>query len=196
MRRGQLLDVAMAIVRDRGADELTLVSLAAAAGVSRPVAYDHFSTRAGLLLALFQQLEDRHVRALRDALLGAPAQLHSVAAVISDAYLNCLAELGPEASALSAALKGSDEMAAWQRLMMAEYVEMMGAALRPFSTLGEAELNLLCVGLLGAAEAIAREMQCGRVTEPEAAAALSSLITQSVDARAAGAPGERRKRTR
>ena len=49
-RREQLLDVAVAIVRTQGADGLTLVTLAEAAGVSRPITYDHFGTRPGLLL--------------------------------------------------------------------------------------------------------------------------------------------------
>lgn len=44
-RREQLLDTAMAIVRAHGTDSLTLLSLAEAAGVSRPVVYDHFGTR-------------------------------------------------------------------------------------------------------------------------------------------------------
>lgn len=46
-RREQLLEAAVTVVRTRGADGLTLVTLAEAAGVSRPIVYDHFGTRAG-----------------------------------------------------------------------------------------------------------------------------------------------------
>ena len=179
-RREQLLDVAMAIVREHGADELSLVTLAARAGVSRPVAYEHFSTRAGLLLALFQRLEDRYMQALRDALQSAPDELDSVADVMSRAYFNCHADLGSEAPAISAALKGSEEMANQQRVMIDQYVEIMCSALRPFSSLGKGKLRLACVGLLGAAEAMAHEVQIERVSKAVAVSALSLLIARSV----------------
>lgn len=181
-RREQLLETAMAIVRERGADELTLVTLAAEAGVSRPVAYEHFSTRAGLLLALFQWLEDRYVRALKEALAAVPHDLGVLAEVMSKAYFNCLTDLGPEAPAISAALKGSEEMAAQQRIMIDEYVEIMWRALRPFSSFDTQQLRLTCIGLLGAAEAIAREVQDGRATQAAGTAAFSSLIATSVKA--------------
>ena len=179
-RREQLLDAAMAIVRKDGADALSLVTLAAKAGVSRPVAYDHFSTRAGLLLALFQRLEARYVQALREALDTGPRELGATADVMSKAYFNCLANLGPEAPAISAALKGSEEMAAQQRAMIDEYVGIMCQALKPFAGLDSKGLHLTCIGLLGAAEAIAREQQEGRTTQAAAIAAFSSLIAKSV----------------
>lgn len=169
----------MTIIRERGADALTLVTLAAKAGVSRPVAYDHFSTRAGLLLALFQQLEEQYVQALRDALHTAPRDLASVARLMAKAYFDCLANLGPEAPAISAALKGSDEMATQQLAMIDEYVEIMCQALQPFSSLDADRLRLSCVGLLGAAEAIARERHDGRVSEAAAIDVFSALIAKS-----------------
>lgn len=79
MRREQLLDVALTIVREQGADELTLGNLALRAGVSRPVAYEHFATRAGLLIALFQRLENSYVRALKEGLAAARPKLETVA---------------------------------------------------------------------------------------------------------------------
>lgn len=170
----------MAIVRQDGADALSLVTLAAKAGVSRPVAYDHFSTRAGLLLALFQRLEARYVQALRGALDTGPRELGATADVMSKAYFNCLANLGPEAPAISAALKGSEEMASQQRAMIDEYVGIMCQALQPFSDLDRRGLRLACIGLLGAAEAIAREQQEGRTKQAAAIAAFSSLIAKSV----------------
>ncbi|PLP57194.1 TetR/AcrR family transcriptional regulator [Mesorhizobium loti] len=179
-RREQLLDAAMTIVREEGADALSLVTLAAKAGVSRPVAYDHFSTRARLLLALFQRLEEQYVQALRDALNTGPRELGATANLMSRAYFNCLANLGPEAPALSAALKGSEEMASQQRAMIDEYVGIMCQALQPFTGLDTAGLRLTCIGLLGAAEAIAREQQEGHIPEAAAIAAFSSLIARGV----------------
>ncbi len=181
-RREQMLDVAMAIVRTDGADGLTLGTLAAKAGVSRPIAYDHFGTRAGLLLALSQRLEDRYVQALRDALRAAPHDIRAIADVMSRAYFNCQADLGPEAPAVSAALKGNEAMAAQQRAMIDDYVDIMCRALQPLSPLGAEALKLTCIGLLGAAEAIARETHDGRVSAETATAAFSSLIAASTGA--------------
>lgn len=182
-RREQLLDVAMTVVREEGADALTLVTLAARAGVSRPVAYDHFSTRSALMIALFQRLEDRYVQALRDALAAAPRDLSAVADLISRTYFNCEAELGPEAPSISAALKGSEEMATQQRAMIEEYVDLMCRALQPFSSLGTEALRLTCIGLLGAAEAIARERHDSRVSATVAIDAFSSLIANGPEGR-------------
>ncbi|MFC9895746.1 TetR/AcrR family transcriptional regulator [Nocardia sp. NPDC127579] len=174
-RREQLLDVAMTIVRERGADELTLLTLAEAAGVSRPIVYDHFGTRPGLLLALYQRLEQRHraetARALRDA-EPAPA---AVAGVLSAAYFACATEM-PEFTAVSAALKGDREMEARQRELLEHYTELMAGALRPYSSLEPAALQLRCVGVLGAAESIAAELNSGRIGAPAAVAALTDLI--------------------
>jgi AcrR family transcriptional regulator len=47
-RREQLLDTALAIVREQGTDAITLSYVAERAGVSKPIAYGHFGTRAGL----------------------------------------------------------------------------------------------------------------------------------------------------
>jgi AcrR family transcriptional regulator len=178
-RREQLLDVAMEIVRDSGANELTLGNLAAKAGVSRPIAYGHFETRTGLLLALFKRLEDNYVSALRGALQAAPHALSEVADLISNAYFNCLTDFGPEGLAISAALKGTDEMAAQQRTMHQEYLELMCNALRPFSKLGQDHLRLICVGLLGAAEALASEAQTIQA-DAIAMALFSDLIEKSI----------------
>lgn len=197
-RREQLLDMAMTIVRDEGADALTLGTLAARAGVSRPVAYDHFATRPGLLLALFQRLEDRYVRALRDALAAGPRDLRAVAEVMSRAYFNCLTALGPEAPAISAALKGSEEMAAQQRAMIETYVDIMCRALQPFSRYGPDALRLTCVGLLGAAEAMAREWHDGRIAEAAAIDAFASLVASGIGSGSGEGtswPGEHRVRS-
>ncbi|RKH92133.1 TetR/AcrR family transcriptional regulator, partial [Corallococcus sp. AB038B] len=63
-RREQLLDIAQTIVREEGTDALTLGYLAERAGVSKPIAYEHFKTRSGLLIALYAQIDARQVSAL------------------------------------------------------------------------------------------------------------------------------------
>jgi AcrR family transcriptional regulator len=69
-RRRQLLAMALIIVREEGADRLTLGHLATRAGVSKPIAYEHFGTRTGLLAALYKALDAQHTQALQAALSG------------------------------------------------------------------------------------------------------------------------------
>ena len=57
-RRRQMLDVATRIAGSEGVERLTIVGLAAEAGVSRQLVYDHFSDLAGLVWAV---LIDRFV---------------------------------------------------------------------------------------------------------------------------------------
>jgi AcrR family transcriptional regulator len=174
-RREQLLDTALEIVRAHGPDGLTLVTLAEAAGVSRPITYDHFGTRAGLLLALYRRLDERHRAALAEALQTAPPTPGVLAHVLSAAYFACATDI-PEFAAVSAALKGNPDMEATQHELLEGYTAVMATALAPHSTLPSEALRLRCVGVLGAAEAIAAELHQERTTSDEAVAALTDLI--------------------
>jgi AcrR family transcriptional regulator len=174
-RREQLLDTALGIVRAHGADGLTLVTLAEAAGVSRPIAYDHFGTRSGLLLALYRRLDDRHRAAVTEALRTAEPTPRAVAKVMSAAYFACATDM-PELTAVSAALKGNPEAEAVQHELVDSYTEVMAAAMAPHTNLPAEALRLRCIGVLGAAEAIAAELNRGRTTAADAVSALADLI--------------------
>ena len=62
-RRRRLLNVALAIVCEEGADRLTLGHLATRAGVSKPITYEHFGTWSGLLAELLRSLDEEQVSA-------------------------------------------------------------------------------------------------------------------------------------
>lgn len=64
-RRQQLLETARLIVREEGADRLTLGHLAVRAGVSKPVTYEHFETRTGLLIELYRWIDTERIAAFR-----------------------------------------------------------------------------------------------------------------------------------
>lgn len=174
-RREQLLDAALTIVRTQGADGLTLVTLAEAAGVSRPITYDHFGTRGGLLLALYRRLDERHRAAVVQALRTAAPTAGAVARILSTAYFACATDM-PEFTAVSAALKGNPELEAIQHELLDSYTNVMAAALAPHAGLPAEALQLRCVGLLGAAEAIAAELNRERTSAPDAVTALADLI--------------------
>lgn len=175
-RREQLLDTAQLIAREEGTDALTLGHLAQQAGVSKPIAYEHFATRSGLMIALYKQINERQVRLLAEALAQTPKRLEDVIGVMALAYMDCYTAVGPEWHAIAAALKGDSEMDAYQQDLVDSYVDFYCSALAPFSQLAESELRRRCVGIIGAAEAISRDMVRGRIDEATAADDLASLM--------------------
>jgi AcrR family transcriptional regulator len=175
-RRQQLLDVARSIVRDEGTDALTLVSLAERANVTRPVTYEHFKTRSGLLIALARHIDDRQVELFREALAKTQPRLAEVARVASSAYMRCVTQVGREWHALTAALQGDAEMDAVQHELLERYAELYCEVLAPCTKVPRRELKRRCVAIIGAAEALAREMLLEQLEEETAASTLRSLI--------------------
>jgi AcrR family transcriptional regulator len=180
-RREQLLDIAMVIVREDGADALTLGRLAERAGVSKPVAYEHFGTREGLLIDLYRRIDAVQVAAVLKALERVPRRLGDVARLVSEAYMSCYADAGPEWHAIAAALKGDERMDAAQQELVDGYIALYTNALAPFSGLSREELRLRCAGIIGAAEAISRDMIRGRTDAASAVASLTALIVNGIE---------------
>lgn len=179
-RRRQLLDTAKSIVRDEGVDALSLGRLAERAGISKPVAYDHFDSRDTLLTDLYREIDEAQVDALRRALAERAGCLDEIARIIGDSYMACSLALGGEWHAIAAALQGSESMEKIQRELIDVYVSLVGDALAPFASARGDDLRLICVGLHGAAESIAREMALGRVSKSRAVAALATIINGSL----------------
>jgi hypothetical protein len=113
------------------------------------------------------------------ALQGADPGAGAIARVMSAAYFACATDM-PEFTAVSAALKGNPEAEALQHELLDRYAEVMVAAMAPHSTLAADALHLRCIGVLGAAEAIAVELTRGRTTAQDAVTALADLIVGSL----------------
>jgi AcrR family transcriptional regulator len=183
-RRRQLLDAALLIVRDEGADRLTLGHLALGAGVSKPVVYEHFGTRSGLLIELYKWIDVEQERKLRDALATGERTLAETVEVLAAAYIHCSADTSGEWLAVGAALAGSEEKDSAFQELIDGYVQLFATALQPHSLLKPAELERYCVGLVGAGEALSSAMVRGTCTEAEAAEAFAALIPGGLRARA------------
>ncbi|WP_199708171.1 TetR/AcrR family transcriptional regulator [Teichococcus wenyumeiae] len=175
-RRRQLLDTALLIVREEGADRLTLGHLAARAGVSKPVAYDHFGTRSGLLIELYRWIDMERVNAFREAMTTGERSLEECARVLAAAYIHCAADKTDEFHAVGAALAGSEEKARVFQELLDNSVQMFVSVLQPHSTLSAAELERRCIGLVGAGEALSAALVRGNFNEAEAAGVFASLI--------------------
>lgn len=186
-RGSQLLDVAAALVRDQGADALTLGRLAEAAGVSRPVAYQHFQTRAGLLLALYRRLDAAQSEATQAALQSGADTLDDVVDILSAAYVNCGFNSAPELRGITAALTAIIEMDEFLRSERERYAQLYRQRLARFSDLPEREGKVLLLAVLGAADALIREVVAQRLTRDEAITGVRTLMMAAVR----GAQGHR-----
>ena len=179
-RRAQLLNTAYAIVREHGTDALTLGALAKEAGVSKPIAYSHFETRSGLLIALYQEINERRMAAVAADLSDTPANLPAIARMMAAAYMACHAALGSEWHAIGAAMQGDAAMHACHERIIDGYVDFFHSALAPVSSLKSEPLRRRCICIIGAAEALSAAMVRGRVSERLAAADLESLIVAAL----------------
>ncbi len=105
-RRAQLVGIARDVIATEGTDALTLAYLASRAGISKPVVYDHFSSRSALLLSLYQDFDQRHLADLHAALAHTPPDLRQRVEAIATAHVACIVSQGVELSGVAAALGG------------------------------------------------------------------------------------------
>lgn len=173
-RHAQLLDVSRDLIRDDGTDELTLARLADRAGVTKPLVYDHFGDRSGVLAELYRAFEARQRGTLAAALDGAAPTLGAVATVVAGAYVDCCLAEGRELADVVSALAGSPTLDALRQEAQDEYLGMCRDALTPHSrALDAAGL----VGLVGAGDALGRAAITGRISAARARAALTKVVT-------------------
>ena len=171
-RRAQLMQTALAIVRDVGTEALTLAHLAERAGVTKPIAYEHFGTRAGLLVALFRDHDDKTTEAIRTALATGGTTLENVASILSTAYVDACLSMGPEINAIFDALSASEETQEFRRSWRDFLVSEFRTAFAPFVKLPRRQSTALLIGILGAAESLTEAAGADRLTRSETIEAL------------------------
>lgn len=175
-RNRQLMDVAWSIVRGEGTDALTLGYLAKCAGVTKPVVYDHFGTRTGLLGALYREYDSRQHALMDQALKASGKSLPAVAKVIAVAYVNCVMEMGREMPGVSAALAGSPELDNLKKEHEAAFLVKCRNTLQPFSKqpIGPAGMR----ALLGTAEAVSFAAASGELDPTDAENEIYDVIVR------------------
>lgn len=178
-RHRQLLDVAWRLIRDEGTEALTLGRLAEEAAVTKPVVYDHFRTRAGLLAALYLEFDQRQ-RAIMDAALEASEpSLVGRATVIASSYVDCVLVQGREIPGVIASLASSPELEKIKREWEAIFMEKCRALLAPFA--GPDAITLAGLrAMLGAAEALSYAAANGEITAKQAQDELFETIVAMV----------------
>ena len=184
-RQRQLLDVAWRLVRDEGTEALTLGRLAEQAGVTKPVVYDHFSTRSGLLAALYKEFDARQTALMDAALKTNEPTLLATAALIASSYVDCVLLQGREIPGVIAALASSPELEKIKREYEAIFMNKCRMALAPFAGAG-AITSAGLRAMLGAAEALSHAAAAGEITPEQAQDELFDTIVAMVDRIARG----------
>ncbi|MGF6691733.1 AcrR family transcriptional regulator [Metapseudomonas resinovorans] len=179
-RQRQLLDTAWQLIREEGTDALSLGRLAEQAGVTKPVVYDHFGTRAGLLAALFMEFDARQTAAMDAALQASEESLQGRAGVIASSYVECVLLQGREIPGVIAALAGSPELESIKCGFESVFLEKCRDALVPFAG-GNGVATAGLRAMLGAAEALSHAAATGEITPQEAQDELRETIVAMVE---------------
>ena len=177
-RRADLLRTAKAIVLRDGVAALTLANLAAACGVSKPIAYNHFGSRERLLAELYQELGAEHEVSARAALAtmqrqgGHPEQ---AAQTIASALIECLVQNGSLYDAIMAALIASPDGARLSEELNEAIVSAYAATLGELG-IGPDRSRVLVRAMIGAAEGLVSAISRGEARPAEAIAILARLV--------------------
>lgn len=180
MRRSLMLEAAVEIVRNEGTEALTLAYLAEKCGVTKPIAYQHFGTRSGLLVALYHQLgalqADAAAKAL-DSNARGQMDLAELSRTLSTAFVDCILENGAHFSAISAALAATAETSDFRHAIREEYIELYRKALAPLTDVPDHLLTIRLTAFLGAAELLMETVARGLATRDEAIATLADMLS-------------------
>ncbi|MDU6924541.1 TetR/AcrR family transcriptional regulator [Franconibacter helveticus] len=182
-RYEQLTEMAWRIIRQEGTEALTLGHLAACAGVTKPVVYDHFTSRAGLLAALYRDYDQRQTAKMNEALRNAEPKLETLASVIAEAYVACVLHQGREMPSVMAALNGTPELEKLRQEYAVSFIRQCRDIFAPFcgdKPLADAPLW----AMFGAAETLSWAAAKEMITEQQARDELLEAIIAMVQRQA------------
>lgn len=184
-RRAQLLDTAERLLVAGGTDALRMDHVARAAGVTRPVVYEHFGNRDGLVIALLE----RHAQRIAEHQPHAARDTRSFEERLRDAtraYLTIARTHGP---ALRALLDGGDLSPAVEqarRSIRARGVHLWSGRYREHRRLTPADARALATSHLAALSALAGLCSDGRLTIARAVDLHVTTTLAALDAVVAG----------
>jgi AcrR family transcriptional regulator len=170
-RRRQLLDTALSVFADRGFHGTAMNDIADAAGVTKPVLYQHFSSKRALYREVLDDVGGRLEETIAKAAAGAPGPREQVEAGFG-AYFRFVAD---EQDAFQV-LFGGDTRRDPEFIRLAAATEASIAAaiagLIDIEGIDPEHQALLAHGLVGLAEGTSRRwLADGRQEAPEALAA-------------------------
>lgn len=176
-RRNHLLDSAWSLIGEQGTDAVTLATVAKRSGVSKPIAYDHFRTRTGLLCALYERYYIDHIAYLSRVLADIDTA-DATAGTIARAYVECVQESGPVAMALSSALNGAADAEVMKQNCDDQYLALCSTMMARHATQDPDTTTL--IAFIGAAATVSHHVSLGRIAKAEAVHYLAGLLRSSV----------------
>ncbi|MCE9731974.1 TetR/AcrR family transcriptional regulator [Pectobacterium sp. IFB5596] len=178
-RHRQLIQAAWQIIRKEGTEALTLGHLAEQAGVTKPVVYDHFTNRSGLLAALYKEYDARQTAIMDDIIRKTEPVLDKLATVIATSYIDCVLLQGREMPNVMAALTGTPELEHIRHEYDAIFTEKCRALFAPFCA-GQPLHDASLRAMLGSAEGLSYAAVKGIITEQQAKNELFHVIISMV----------------
>ena len=182
-RRVQLLEAASDVFASKGYHAAAMDDIADAAGVSKPVLYQHFPSKLDLYLALLDQSCDRLVEVVEEALASTEDNSDRVIATVAAFYEFVSSEGSDFRFVFESDLTGDD--AVQQRLsrVNAEISDAIAEVIAEDTSLPAPQAKLLAVSLMGIAQVSARYWISGgtsAITLDEAKHLVSNLAWRGI----------------
>ena len=159
---------------------LTLALLADRAGVSKPIAYDHFVSRAGLLVAMMEDTSQYYETDAEDRLATAPQTIPAIADIVARAYVLCSLDAGPAVMTLAAAVEADFETRGVGRAFRQDHAAKFQRAFEPVVEAPPQTLTPLYKALIAAANSICDDLMRKELSSEDAIKTLSHLLVASL----------------
>jgi AcrR family transcriptional regulator len=181
-RRIQLLDAASDVFASKGYHAAAMDDIADAAGVSKPVLYQHFPSKLDLYLALLDQSCDRLVEVLEDALSSTADNSDRVVATVA-AFYEFVSSSGDFRFVFESDLTGDAAVQHRLSRVNAQISNAIAEVIAEDTSLPAPQAKLLAVSLVGIAQVSARYWISGgtsAVTLDEAKHLVSNLAWRGI----------------
>jgi AcrR family transcriptional regulator len=154
-RRRQLLDVALDTFAQSGLDATTMDDIAHAAGVTKPLLYQHFKSKRALFLELVDDVVVRIIQALTEAAESAPGPRQQVEAGFSAYFRFVLHNESAIRLLLDTVLPHDVEIAEAVRRVDDTIAEAIGPLIH--ADIDEEHQSVLAAAVVGMAEGVTRD---------------------------------------
>jgi AcrR family transcriptional regulator len=155
-RRAQLLDAANTVFTIRGYHAAAMDDIAEAAGVSKPVLYQHFSSKLELYLALLDRSCERLVEIVEEALTSTADNAERVTAAVGAFYDFVSSASGEFRFVFESDLTGDNTVQKRLWRVNNDIADAIAEVIASDTALPAAEAKLLAISLVGMAQVGAR----------------------------------------
>ena len=155
-RRAQLLDAASEVFTTRGYHAAAMDDIADAAGVSKPVLYQHFESKLDLYLALLDSSCERLADVVADALASTDDNAQRVVAAVGAFYDFVSSASGEFRFVFESDLTGDNTVQRRLWLVNNDIADAIAHVIAEDTALPVAESKLLAISLVGLAQVSAR----------------------------------------